>query len=62
MATGDRWSPAQWAITLGPYLTIPGQMVLKTMPTQEVSDYQKVKVAILDHYKVSNGTDPEAEI
>lgn len=34
-------------------LTRPDQVVLKTMPAQDVTNYQKVKPAILDSYEVT---------
>lgn len=51
-----KWLTGQWVTNLGPYLTGPAQVVLKTMTSQEASDYQKVKTDILDHYEVTEET------
>lgn len=55
-ATATRWPPMQWVTILGPYLTGPTQIVLKTMPTQEATNYPRVKTAILDRYEVTDET------
>lgn len=53
-ATAARWPHVQWVTILGPYLTGPIQIILKTMPTQEATDYPCVKAAILDRYEVTD--------
>lgn len=46
ITTVARWPPAHWVTILGPYLTGPAQVVMKMMPTQDITDYAPVKVAI----------------
>lgn len=41
---------------LGPYLTGPAQVVLRTTPAQDALDYQRVKATIVDRYEVTEGT------
>lgn len=53
-ATMARWPAMQWI--LGLYLTSPAQVVLKNMPSQEIANYQRVEVVILDHYEVTEKT------
>lgn len=48
--------PGQWVTILGPYMTGSVQVVLRTSPAQEVSDYQRVEAAILDRYEVTEQT------
>lgn len=55
-ATAARWPPTRWVKILGPYLTGPAKIVLKTMPTKEATDCQRVKAAILDRYEVMDET------
>lgn len=55
-ATAACWSPAEWVTILSPYLMGQAQVVLRTMPAQEVSSYQRVKAANLDHYEVTEET------
>lgn len=55
-ATTTRWPPAQWVTILGPNLTEPAQVVLKTIPAQEATGYQQVKATILDRYEVTEDT------
>lgn len=46
----------QWVTILGPYLTGPAQIVLKTLPPLELANYDQVKEAILDRYEVTPET------
>lgn len=55
-AATARWPPTQQVIILALYLTGLAQVVLKTIPAQEVSDYKRVKAAILDLYEVREET------
>lgn len=41
---------------LGPYLTGLAQVLLKTLLIQDVSNYDKVKVVVLDQYKITPET------
>lgn len=51
-----RWDKAQWVTILGPYLSGPAQVVLKTMPASESGNYESLKAAHLDHYEVTPET------
>lgn len=42
------WPKPQWVTILGPYLTGPAQVVLKTLPLGELDNYNQVKAVILD--------------
>lgn len=55
-AMAASWPHAQWVTILGPYLTGPAQIVLKTSPTTDLDDYIRVKVAVLDRYEVTPET------
>lgn len=52
MAIAASWPCTQWVTILGPYLTGPAQVVLKTLPTQDLGDYDCVRMPILDRYEV----------
>lgn len=51
VATGWPWP--QWVTILGPYLTSPVQVVLKTLPPQDLSDYNRANTAVLNRFEVT---------
>lgn len=55
-ALAARWGKSQWVTILGPYLSGPAQVLLKTMPASEIGNYELVKAAILDRYEVTPET------
>lgn len=55
-ATTAHWPQAQWVMILEPYLTSPAQIILKTIPAQDITNYEQVKAAILDCYRVMEDT------
>lgn len=56
MVMAARWPPALWITILDSYTTRPAQVVLKTIPTQEVTNYERVEATILNRYKVTEET------
>lgn len=52
-ALAANWPRSRWVTILGPYLTGLAQVLLKTLLMQDMSDYEKVKAAILDQYEIT---------
>ena len=52
-ASNQGWPEGIWAVSLSPLLTGKGLQVYSSMPSDQASDYEKLKKAILKRYQLT---------
>ena len=52
-ATSQKWKKETWAVSLSPLLTGKGLQVYSSMPPADASDFDRLKVALLKRYQLT---------
>lgn len=56
------WSSSQWSAIVIPCLIGPAQQAFDTLPLQDLTDYKKVKIAILQTFNLNPIADTSGDI
>lgn len=55
-AVAARWPREHWAAIVGSYLSREAQGAVKAMDSADATDYDKLKTAVLDRFKIDRDT------